>query len=460
MVGGNVNRIAPLYVLHNLIAPDFESHPDQGALRDLAINAEIAARSALRERIPTQESSRSELSRTSYGVFAPDRRIFHNKKTGGAYADQGAPFPVVGGLATRTASDDGLGRRLRELIECKQTDWQDRLRLLFLPEASQDPVTGFATLLLGGTPGSARDDAPEASDHAPQNPLDEACANFIDNLIVPQKDARRIGVVRDLAIGAFLMSIVRLVAGPVVESGKHIPLVFVFGGIPPGNTHDALVHAAYRSFDAWISASWRATAEGMARRISATPTLSDADMHGRRGQSLKILLAESLGQKTSDIDGIIASMTQDSSHAVQDEALWCRQLMASKTVSFPPSQLSRRIRNLGSKVGFAGPDRGRANPRLLMDTPLLGVISKGVVGQDTMEFREFVTQLTTRFGLVVGPGVEEEVVDRIDLAGSDGYNAFEILANNQEIFRERLLRTGLARSYSDSHTEVLGFNVS
>ena len=95
-----------------------------------------------------------------------------------------------------------------------------------------------------------------------------------------------------------------------------------------------------------------------------------------------------------------------------------------------------------------------------MDTPLLGVISKGVVGQDTMEFREFVTQLTTRFGLVVGPGVEEEVVDRIDLAGSDGYNAFEILANNQEIFRERLLRTGLARSYSDSHTEVLGFNVS
>ena len=130
--------------------------------------------------------------------------------------------------------------------------------------------------------------------------------------------------------------------------------------------------------------------------------------------------------------------------------------MDAKQVRFSKTEFARRVRSLGANIGFVGPDRGFGNPRLFLDTPLLGVLAQGVIGKrSSVDFRRFVTELSQRFGLVLGLGEDDSIADQIDLVGSGGLDPDEILSRNQKNFRERLVRVGLARTYSDSHTEVI-----
>ena len=130
--------------------------------------------------------------------------------------------------------------------------------------------------------------------------------------------------------------------------------------------------------------------------------------------------------------------------------------MESKEIAFSKAEFIRRIRVLGANIGFVGPDRGTGNPRLFFDTPLLAVIVKGVIGKKkSMDFRSFVTELAQKFGLVIGVGADESIADKVGIVGSGGFDPDEMLSRNQENFRERLVRVGLARTYSDSHTEVV-----
>ncbi len=92
---------------------------------------------------------------------------------------------------------------------------------------------------------------------------------------------------------------------------------------------------------------------------------------------------------------------------------------------------------------------------MFLDTPLLGVLTKGIIGKGSMDFREFVTKLAQKFGLVLGLGDDESIATKIDIVGSGGLDPDEVLYRNQENFRERLVRVGLAHTYSDSHTEVM-----
>lgn len=460
MVGANVARVVPVYVLHNLIAPDFQKHSNLDAIKHLAFSAEIAIQSGLAGHIPNAQSSHQSLQETTFGLISPEARIFRSKATGGAHTTQGAPFPLVGGLATPQASDDGMGKHLRRLMENANSDWRKNLKKLFLPETATDPATGFVMTLMDGTSGSPKDEGNTDSGSKPDSKFDNACVEFVSNLTAPQTGAQRIATIRDLALGAFFVSLVRLVVSPAITTNETLPLVFVYGGIPPGKSRVPLVHAAFRSFDIWISKSWRATSDLLAQKIGKTPTLSDATTPERREQAIQILLSERLGNSEAVVKEIIEEAVKPNLDEPLPDEAWCRHLMSSKDVGFPRSELSRRIRIMGSSIGLVAPDRGRANPRLVVDTPLLGVLTKGVIGEGTMEFRKFVTRLSECFGLVLGPGDNDDIVDELELSGFDGVDAYEILVENQELFRERLLRTGLARSYSDSHTEVLGFNES
>src|SRR5262245_48102371 len=116
LVGKNVGRIVPVYVLHNLITPDIERDPSLQAIKHLAFDSELAIEAGLIDRLPNDKVGRENLSQTTFGLLSPERRIFRDRRRGGA-GKEGALFPLVGGLATATGSDDGLGRRLRELME-------------------------------------------------------------------------------------------------------------------------------------------------------------------------------------------------------------------------------------------------------------------------------------------------------------------------------------------------------
>jgi hypothetical protein len=164
-------------------------------------------------------------------------------------------------------------------------------------------------------------------------------------------------------------------------------------------------------------------------------------------------LNERLSARARDVQSIIDVLEKRIESGPLSQT-WCREVLESRAVGFRRSEYARRVRSLGANIGLTGPDRGTGSPRLLVDTPLLGVLVRGIVGSGSMEFDDFVSEVAKRFGLVFGVGTEESIADKLESVGSDGYDTYEILQRNQELLRERMLRAGLARSYSDSHTEV------
>jgi len=119
--------------------------------------------------------------------------------------------------------------------------------------------------------------------------------------------------------------------------------------------------------------------------------------------------------------------------------------------------LSQRIRGLATKIGFATPDRGAGGIRFALDTPLLAVLVNGLVPGSTLSFEQFVTRLRTELGLVLGIGEDDSFVEQLETEtyGSHGRSIYDVLMENEQVLRQRLIRTGLARTYSDAHTEVI-----
>lgn len=454
LVGKNVNRIVPVYVVQNLIAPDLErDSARQHAIKHLAFDADFAAEAGLAACIPSDSKGRETLSETTFGLLAPERRIFRDRARGGA-GKEGALFPLVGGLIAATASDDGLGRRLRSLMERSDSDWRERLKELLLPAAANDPATAFAMILLGGTSGSSKSDAEPAKKSRLGN-FDRCSVRFVDNLISTQSDGGRVAAIRNLTTGLYLISLLQMVAGIEASNKKKPPRVFVYGGLPPGDSNDPVVRAACQSFQEWVSGSWQATAEAIVERMDKTPTLPRSTVAEKREQQLRQLLTTQMAGRSKQLEDTLDELAFSFKHKTSGAA-WTRHLMESKPVSFSKTEYTRRVRSLGANIGFVGPDRGIGNPRLFLDTPVLGVLTKGILGRGkSMDFRGFISRTTEQFGLVLGTGEDESVADEIGLVGSGGLDPDEILFRNQEIFRERLVRVGLARTYSDSHTEVV-----
>jgi hypothetical protein len=340
-------------------------------------------------------------------------------------------------------------------MEGFDSDWRTRLHQLLLPEAAHDPATAFAMALLGGTSGKLRA-APTSTERQKKlSSFERCCAAFVGHLISPFKDGRRIPAIRNLATGCYLISVLHMVAALKASKNKIPPYVFVYGDLPPGRPNDPLVRAACQSFEEWISASWQAIAEAISERMEKVPTLPRATLAEKREQQLKQILNLQIPSRPQMVDDILEALKPAFKLKTTGPA-WVRHVLQSRQVGFNKGELTRRVRSLGANIGLAGPDRGFGSPRLFFDTPLLGVLTKGIIGNSrSMDFRDFVTEIANQFGLVVGTGNDPGLSDHLDLVGSGGLDPEDILARNQEQLRKRLVRVGLARTYSDSHTEVL-----
>lgn len=448
LVGKNVGRVVPVYSIHNVLAPNLKTSPDLPYVMDLTVAAKDAMAGSIGTRVDVADEDLPALQATASGLLAPEKRVFAAKK-GGA-SKNGSLFPMVGGLVSKSPSDDGLGKRVRELLEHHNTDWQERLCALLLPTQAKDPATAFATTLLGGNAGATEPKTPVRKKRL--TGLDLACAQFIDNLIVATGDADRIGALRQLALGIYFVATMRMVAGPVSEIQRRCPKVLVFGGMPPGSTGMPLVRVASESFSDWIGESLATLPELLRLSLEGAAQLPKSGKSSQLRQRVLSRLLERNPQRLKEMDAVLDEMKPILAGASLSKS-WCKLAVDSREVGISKPELARRVRSMGANIGLAGPDRG-LRPRLIVDTPLLGVLVKGIVGTKSMEFSSFVSQLAQQFGLVLGLGTDDSVADELGLSGSGGFDTYELLIRNQELLRERMLRAGLARSYSDSHTEV------
>ncbi|MBU6152476.1 MAG: hypothetical protein KGR25_13575, partial [Chloroflexi bacterium] len=253
--------------------------------------------------------------------------------------------------------------------------------------------------------------------------------------------------IRRLAWGCYFIAIMQLVTGPSVRLAGHageLPLVMAFGDLPPGSISDASAELASKSFVAWANASYRATAGMMARQFEKV-TVVGHQTSPRLQQLLDALAQDSSGEPRTPHNPVGGRLEKLSNiPGAMTTTDWCHAIMEHDDLAFGAAEWRRRLRVLCNKIGFAAPERG-ATTKLVFDTPLLEVIVSGIAGSTTMTFQEFVDALAFRFGLVVGPGSDGVLADRLKRSVGDPGDTNHTLRLNEDQLRRRLLRVGLAR---------------
>lgn len=393
-------------------------------------------------------------------IFNPDRRMWE---------DVGSPVPVHGSLATADPSDDGLGRALWSVVRANRPKpVQDRLRELLVPSQPIDPVTACASILAAGAAPAQAKLADERSawytdKGTPSGQLlGKNIADFLLQLTTPTGDARRLARIQHLGRGLYLTALIALFLGPLaaarkqsVKSVDQIGALVAWGGMPPGPAEHPMVEAAARSFQRLVDMHVSALASVLSRSILTQRLPSQLPVSQKRRLAfVNQLLAGGMAQ--SRVGSAIDVLCRDAKVSIAGDRptdiSWYVKLIES---AYSPSLLAKGLRSMGRKVGLAGPDRGAGKPRFLCETPLLGTLVAGLCPAEGMPFEQFVDRVRLQLGIVIGVGSDENVLTQLDFLWESTAAARRILRDNQEALKHRMVRAGLAREYSDGHTEVV-----
>lgn len=457
MVGQYPDRVVPTFVFHQFAAPLFTADNKLVHLiSTLGFNPAWSIANGLDRKVPSATQDHDALMVTMQGLLNPDRRMFLAKQTQTATVGSSNTFPLVASLITRGGADEGLGRRCFVILRHYHPECFEELIRLLAPTEPCDPVTAIAMALSG--------DQDVFVNHEWQNTVpsssgtftkfDENCADFLRNLIANVKHAGRIYAIRDIEIGLQFIGLLQMTSGFIARHSESIPRVFVYGGIPPGPLYDMQVRFASSSYSEWISSLWRAIGDRLLKVLDAHAALPDETPSKAFLQKVQIALSQAK-TRDKDLQKILEAITDFFGSRGED---WTIFDLMEDALAFPPSELARRVRSLGQSIGFTAPDRGEGAVRLVLDTPLLNVLIRGLLGSSTINFEDFVSMVSKKFGLVLGPGSDDSVMSAF--SGQVNAGVYELLLLNQDALQERLLRAGFARAYSDSHTEVLPYSLN
>jgi hypothetical protein len=343
-----------------------------------------------------------------------------------------------------------------------------RLGTLLMPKNPLDPVTASAHVLVSGAPAES---TPKA---APTRPawygdrgtpagryFAKSLARFLTQLVDPVPEARRLLQIQHLGRGAYLTAFLATVLGPIAATAKgaassvdQLATLVVWCGMPPGPTDHPMVEAAARSFQEVVNANQAGLARLLQLTVSGRKVPSTLPVNQRRRVAFESLLIEN-GFTEKRAAAAVEALAEDAhfpiSGDVPKDEVWYRKLIES---TFPSGFLTKGFRSMGRKIGIVGPDRGFGSPRFLCETPLIGTLVAGLCPSTGLEFADFVDTARERLGLVVGLGRREELAGELRLWESAG-TARRLLRENEEALRQRMVRAGLAREYSDGHTEVI-----
>jgi hypothetical protein len=393
-------------------------------------------------------------------VLSPDRRV---------WKDKGSPAIVHARLATSDPSDDGLGPLLWEVVRRHgPPECEEQLSAVFLPADAQDPVTGCALILIEGVGGprtrriEIRESAWFGSSGTPAGKiLARRLTECLLQLTRPRQDAQRLLQIQHFGRGLYFAGVLATLMGPLAAERKgqvntmdEIHPLVVWCDTPPGPSDHPMVMAATRSFQRIVDQNRAALVKSLAEALGQQPLPRHLPRSQRRTVALQARLIEA-GIPKERVDGVIEGLCEDAGVEAKGENPadrgWCDRVVESE---YSAERLTRGFRTMGRKIGFIGPDRGAGAPRFLCETPLLGTLVAGLCPAGGTEFAAFVDLARQRLGLVFGCGTQDDLVERLGLWEGAGVGR-RLLRENQEALRQRLIRAGLAREYSDGHTEVL-----
>jgi hypothetical protein len=384
------------------------------------------------------------------------------------WEEVGSAIPVHSKLATSDPSDERLGPMLWDLARrYAGASYPQQLERMFDPHQATDPVTATSLILVkGATNGTPRQaDTKRTSWFGSGGTrggtlLAKKLTEFLLNLSVTETSAKRLMQIQHLGRGLYLAAVLAVLLGPIASRQKseihgvdEIGPLLVWGDTPPGPRDHPFVRASARSFQLLIDRNRAALAGALAEALDSQSLPKKLPPRQRRRVALQAQFIDG-GYTVSQADKMIERLSSDAKVTIDGadpaDRKWCSRVVES---AYPAAFLTRGLRSMGRKVGFIGPDRGAGSPRFLAETPLLGTLVASVCRQQTMDFEDFVDRVRTNFGLIFGPGTQDDLAHRLGLWKGSAIGR-RLLRDNQDALRQRLVRAGLAREYSDGHTEV------
>lgn len=457
LLGRYPDRPAPAHVLNAFVAAGFGVSPDAAKNRRF-----VAGTSPLEERPPfigpgVTDDELQQLRADLSIIFNADRRM---------WADVGSPFPVHSRLATSDPSDDGLGAAVWAIFSTFATDEErSRLSSLISPALPNDVVTALAKVVVADSADGGS--AVPTFEHAWFGPNGTHAGNAVGarlsaalcGVLAPTSDARRLQQIVELSRAAYLIAFLGALYGPVAAADdqansaiSELGMLVVWADVPPGNTSHPFVLAAAQSFRAAVQRHQAALRHVAHTALDASDTASQLPADMRLQAKVRAALARA-GVPQSRIDAEARAILVDIGELAGGAG--SRQAAdALVAAAYPEAFLVRGFRSMGRKVGIVGPDRGAGTPRFMCESVLLGTIVHMLCPPSGMDLETLVDAAREKLGLVFGSGTATRLETRLGLWESAATGR-RLLRDNQDALRRRLLRAGLARQYSDGHTEVM-----
>jgi hypothetical protein len=448
----NPDRPAPAHVLNNFVLEALGRTSGSELVRRLsragnATDVLVAHPGVARAAWSTNRATVSALASDIRTVFDPDRRVFPS---------EGSPIPIDWRLATPDRSDDGFGAALwRSLPTESRPSVAGRLHRLLDTEAQSDPASRLARfVLLAAGDGVGTIERHEAASANP--PLGRALDRMLTGLMTDASGARRLELVRELAVLLYFSAVLGVISEGtrhVVPDGNLADLIgaVVYTGLPPGPPDDPLVRAAQLSYRKLVSRAHTGLREALGSQVAAgiDPAIpEDVRLQSWALARLRNAPAENADRSLLRLQADIPFVGAD---GVRSPDEW---VAAAFETGYSVEHLTRAVRVMGTKVGFVGPVRGIGRPRFVLETPLLATITRSLVQPDnSVPFHEFVVRARERLGLIIGGSRLEDLPLGAMVFPSERV-ARQQLAALEERLRIRMIQAGLAREFSDDHTQV------
>ncbi len=438
----NPNRVGPVHIANNFVTLGLGAGSLHQPLADLIVEGKRA------EEILDQPATAADADALSHLLDV----IFDSD--GNVYSSRSSPLPLMPSSLGRDQSDDNYAKYLwGSLGPENRRSISIALGLMVKSPTPGDGVIGRIGYVLEQALDVAEQKPPATTDG--QSDFGIRLGALLERGIRRSSTLggalRQLDSTRSLSVmlGLFVVLGLLYEASPaVVLTGKkrkpkdprEVLGLFVFCGETPGSLDDHLVALAIRSLGDQIASSRQGINHVMNQKIQ-----NGMNSSGRRSRVDRIS------------DTVVDSVPGDPGLPLIERLVELEEAKLLERAGFemmPESHLALAVKSLGYKCGFSAPQRNGA-PRLVLETSMLSALVH-FFGESDMTSQELASRIHSETGMIVGNphNITKHTIENLIAISSNNVDVEEALQSNQSLLDERLVKSGLARQYSDGTTVV------
>ena len=444
----NPNRPGPVHIVNNFVCLALGVGSLHQPLAELISKSDSSQKAEYAKKVLSQPSTGADVDALSHFLDV----IFDSD--GNVYPSRSSALPLMPSVLGRDQSDDNYGLFLwRSLGSKSRAELSASLGRMVRQPSPNDGLLGRLGSVLENALGPGVQSQVQNVEGGTTfgNQIGQILLRGIDRSAACGGALRQLDGMRSLSVMLGFSVMLEMfhdsVSGQAEVrkqrnsvSPSDLLGMFVFCGDTPGPQADPLVSLAIRSLADQVIRSGHGIndlfVEKLQREMSASRRRSRKDQI--RDAVVNIVPGDAgvtIATKLIEIDG------------QGNLEFACNEFLSA-------NHLQLAIKSLGYKCGFSAPQRNGA-PRLVLETSMLTALVR-FFGDREMTSIEFSDRIHDEVGLIVGgPSQLGDIArERLMRISSNNIDIEEALQDNHEALNRRLVRSGLARQYSDGTTVI------